>query len=167
MQGNTSSRNKRRMCYFNSSNDMWLRTVAKSWKYKSVILICGLQMFFITKPVTADMFIFIPKENIKEVSRQSAEKGILGLDKKENCDIKKLLSCIWPSCSTPTIVWNVLCQQKHQETTKRWNILPKKNFIELIYASMLNSWEPNRGSCTWSESCRLCYRINHRSWAAW
>ena len=51
-------------------------------------------MFFITKPVTADMFIFIPKENIKEVSRQSAEKGILGFDKKENCDIKKLLSCI-------------------------------------------------------------------------
>ena len=40
------------------------------------------------------MFIFIPKENIKEVSRQSAEKVILGLDKKENCDIKKLLSCI-------------------------------------------------------------------------
>ena len=51
-------------------------------------------MFFITKPVTTDMFIFIPKENIKEVSRESAVKGILGFDRKENCDIKKLSSCI-------------------------------------------------------------------------
>ena len=83
-------------------------------------------MFFITKPVTADMFIFIPKENIKEVSRQSAEKGILGLDKKENCDIKKLLSCIWPSCSTPTIVWNVLCQQKHQRQQKDEIFSPRR-----------------------------------------
>ena len=81
------------MCYFNSSNNMWLRTVAKSSKVQTVILICGLQMLFITKPVTTDMFIFIPKENIKEVSRESAGKGILGFDRKENCDIKKLLSC--------------------------------------------------------------------------
>ena len=32
--------------------------------------------------------------------------------------MEKLLSCIWPSCSTPAVLWNVLRQWKHQRQQK-------------------------------------------------
>ena len=41
----------------------------KVWKYKLVIFLCGLQMFFITKTVTTDLFIF----------KEKYEKGTLCL----------------------------------------------------------------------------------------
>ena len=39
--------------------------------YKSVILICGLQMFFITKPVTIDFFI--SREKYRETKKLNKE----------------------------------------------------------------------------------------------
>ena len=50
---------------------------------------------------------------------------MLGFDKKENCDIEKLLR-IWPSSSTSTIAWNGLRQWEHQEKQKDQNIFSKK-----------------------------------------
>ena len=78
MQGNISSRNKRRMCYFNSSNDMWLRTLAKSSKVQISHSYMWAADVFITKPVTTDMFIFKEKYQ-KKISR----KYHASLQKKE------------------------------------------------------------------------------------
>ena len=47
-----------------NSDDLWLQTAAK---YKSVIPICGLQMFFFTKPVIIDLFMFIEKYRKKTI----------------------------------------------------------------------------------------------------
>ena len=74
----------------------------------------------------------------------------------------------WPSCWTPTIAWNVLRQWKHQRQENDEIFSPRKLWrVYMLHASMLNSSEPNRSSCTQSESCRLCHRISHWSWAAW
>ena len=59
----------------------------------------GLKMVFIIKPVTIDLFIFVEKYRkntlyITSKYQASRRKRILGFDKKENCDIEKLLSFI-------------------------------------------------------------------------
>ena len=53
-------------------------------------------------------------------------KIILGFDKKENCDIEKLLSGIRSSCSTSTILWNLLLQWKNQGQQKDGIFSPRK-----------------------------------------
>ena len=35
-----------------------------------------------------------------------------------------------------------------------------RSFFWSVFSRMLNSWEPNCSSYTWSESCRLCYCIH-------
>ena len=56
-------------------------------------------MVFIIKPITIDLFIFVEKYRkntlyITSKYQASRRKRILGFDKKENCDIEKLLSFI-------------------------------------------------------------------------
>ena len=133
---------------------MWLQTAAK--RFKVQISHCDMW--------AADVFYYKICYGRKPVSM----KIILGFDKKEKCDIGKLLSFIWPTCWTPTVVWNVLLQWKHQRQQKDEIFSPRKlQRIYIFHTSKLNSWELNHSSCIWSESCRLCHCINHCSWDAW
>ena len=96
-----------------------------------------------------DIFVYCVYFN-EEVPSQFAEKKILCFDKKENCDTEKLLSFV---CK---VVCNVLRQWKHRGQQRDKIFSTRK-----LYVSTWNSWELNRSSCTWSESCRLCHSINH------
>ena len=117
------------------------------WKYKSVILICGLQMIFYHKTYY-NRFVYyyrkIPKENPllnEEVPSQSAEKEFLILIKRKT-DPEKLLFFIWPKCWTKTCM-KCIAPMKTSGTAKRWNTFSKKT-LKSLYASRgtWNSWEP-------------------------
>ena len=94
------------------SDYLWLQTAAERLKVQSVILICAQQMLFYYKTFYNRFVYFYWK--------------IPGFDKKENCGLEKLLSFIWPSCWTPTIVWKVLRQGKHQGQQKDEIFSPRK-----------------------------------------
>ena len=109
------------------------RLQQNGWKYKSVILAFGLQIFVITKPATIDLFMFVyfcktyRQKTIFLTRKYHAnlqKKKFCFWLKKKNFDIEKL-SFIWPSFWTPTIVWDVL----HQ-----WNFFSKKT-LKSLYAS--------------------------------
>ena len=58
-----------------------------------------------------------------------------------------MVSFIWPSCWTPTIVWNVLLQSKHQGQQKDEMYSPRKlQRVYMLHINTLNSWEPNHWS---------------------
>ena len=54
-----------------------------AWKYKSVILISGLEMLFIAKPATIDLFVFIEKYRKKTLCL--TRKYQASLQKKSSC----------------------------------------------------------------------------------
>ena len=107
-----------------NSCDLWLQAAAKRLKIQiSNSDMLAADVFYYK--TCYDRFVYfyrkIPKENSllnKEVSNQFSEKEFLVL--------MKLLSSIWPSCWTVTIVWNVLHQWKHQVQQKDEIFSPRK-----------------------------------------
>ena len=142
------------------------------WKYKSVILICGFQIFFITKPVTIHLFIFVEKYRKKTLCltrkyKPVCRKIIFGFGKKENCDLFIKKNCYL--LSDPVVelqqLYEMYCTNENIRDNRKMKYFLSR--VYMLHVSMWNSWKLIRSSCTWSKSRRLSHYINHWGWAVW